>query len=950
MKNSKYLINILILFISCVAFSQSGKVVGTVIDGDFTEPLAFANILVKGTTTGTASDFDGKYNIDLDEGTHTLIFSFVGYNSQEITDVVIKSGEIITLDVTLSANTLETVVVSTSVKRNTENAVLNFQKKSANLLDGLSAQTIKKTGASNIASAVKSVPGVSVEGGKYVYVRGLGDRYTKSILNGVDIPGLDPDRNTIPMDIFPTNIIDNVIVVKSAAAEYPADFTGGIVNIVTKDFPTKEEYSVSVGMSFNPNMHLKDNYLSYDGSNSDFLGYDNGARNRPINRYQSIPGTFENKQLLTTLTSSFDSQLGADVEKSGLNYDFGFTLGNQYEVGDSNKLGYQASLSYKNKTTFYEETKDGSYTRDNSNGNLNNELAINRTVEGSYGQNEILLNGLIGLAYKTDNSKYKLTALHIQNGESTAGNYDLLISEAGVGSGLLNGTNDVLLYTERSITNFAISGDHSLDANSDIKLDWVFSPSFSRVLDKDHRTTPLRIVENQGTTQYEIDASSVGSPLRVWRTLSEESWVGNVNLSKKYELFNRPAKLKVGGGYTFKYRDFSTDQYLFDVTSPIVANGDVNNLLAQENIWTTETQSGTFLDSNNAFDAQNAYEGEYNVGSMYISNEFNPAEKLKAIVGLRTEKFDLYYTGVTNEGAVIGKNTIDKFDFFPSANLIFAVSDRTNIRGSYSRTTARPSFKEASTAQIYDPTTNRFFIGGLDNNTFDNVKPSYINNFDLRYEVFREKGQMIALSGFYKDFKDPIELVSFPQASNQMTVTNTGNAQVIGAEIELRQALGFIANSLENLRFNANVSVINSELKMTDQEYNLRLTNARVGENIEDTRQMQGQSPFLLNAGFDYGNDDNGFRTGIYYNVQGKTLEVVGNGFVPDVYTKPFHSLNFTLNKAFGENKNSAIDFKISNILGSDRESVYESYNANDQIFKLRSPGTEISLGYSYKF
>ncbi|QRM88984.1 TonB-dependent receptor plug domain-containing protein [Lacinutrix sp. WUR7] len=948
MKNSKYLISILILFISCIAFAQTGKVAGIVMDGDFSEPLAFANILVKGTTTGTASDFDGKYDLDLSEGTHTLIFSFVGYNTQEITDVVISADEVVTLDVTLSANTLEMVVVSTSIKRNTENAVLNFQKKSANLLDGLSAQTIKKTGASNIASAVKSVPGVSVEGGKYVYVRGLGDRYTKSILNGVDIPGLDPDRNTIPMDIFPTNIIDNVIVIKSAAAEYPADFTGGIVNVVTKDFPTKEEYSVSLGASYNPNMHLKDSYLNYNGSKSDFLGYDNGARNRPINRYQPIPGTFENKQLLTSLTSRFDSQLGAEAENSGVNYDFGFTLGNQYEVGDNNKIGYQASLSYKNKTTLYEDTKDGSYTRHSE--NTFNGLVIDRTVEGTIGQNEVLLNGLVGLAYKTDKSKYKLTALHIQNGESTAGKFDQVISEAQNGSGLLDGTNDVLLYTERSITNFAVAGDHSLDANSDIKLDWVFSPSFSRVLDKDHRTTPLRILENAGNTEYQIDASSVGSPLRVWRTLSEESWVGNVNLSKKYELFNRPAKLKVGGGYTFKYRDFSTDQYIFDVTNQTVLNGDVNTLLAEENLWTPASQEGTFLDPNNAFDAKNAYEGEYNVGSLYISNEFNPTEKLKAIIGLRTEKFDLYYTGVTNAGAVVGENTIDAFDFFPSANLIYAVSDKTNFRGSYSRTTARPSFKEASTAQVYDPTTNRFFIGGLDNNTFDNVKPSYINNFDLRYEVFREKGQMIAVSGFYKDFKDPIELVSFPQASNQITVTNTGDARVLGAEVEFRQALGFIANALEHLRFNANVSVIDSKLKMTDKEYGTRLAAARAGENIKDTRNMQGQSPLLINVGLDYGNDEKAFRAGLYYNVQGKTLEVVGNGYVTDVYTKPFHSLNFTLNKAFGKDKNSAIDFKVSNLLGSDRESVYESYKAADQIYQLRSPGTEISLGYSYKF
>lgn len=950
MKKTKNLISIGLLFISCFVYSQTGKVTGSVIDGGFTEPLAFANILIKDSTTGTTSDFDGKYSIDLAEGSYTLVFSFVGYTTQEITDVVVKANEVVTLDVTLEASSLETVVITTSVKRNTENSVLNIQKKSATLLDGLSAQTIKKTGASDIAAAVKSVPGVSVEGGKYVYVRGLGDRYTKSILNGVDIPGLDPDRNTIPMDIFPTNIIDNVIVIKSAAAEYPADFTGGIVNVVTKDFPTKEEYSISLGMSYNPSMHFNNDYLTYNGSNSDFLGYDNGARNRPINRYQPIPGTYENKKLLTSLTSQFDSQLGADVENSGMNYDFGFTLGNQYEVGDHNKLGYQASLSYKNKTSFFEDRIDGSYTLDNSSGNTINELGIDRVAKGSSGMNEVLLNGLAGLTYKTENSKYKLTALHIQNGESQAAKLDLTLSEGGGGAALLNGTGDALIYTERSITNFSLTGDHSLDTNSDLKLDWVFSPSFSRVLDKDHRLTPLEIDASGNEPVYQIQANSFGSPLRIWRTLSEESWVANMNLSNKFELFGRPAMLKVGAGYTFKYRDFTTDQYIFDVTTPVVLNGDVNTILAEENLWTPENQSGAFLDPNNGFDPNNAYEGETNVGALYISTEFNATEKLKAIVGLRTEKFDLYYTGETSTGPVIGENTINKFDFFPSANLIYAVSDRTNIRGSYSRTTARPSFKEASTAQIYDPITGRFFIGGFNNLTFPDVKPSYINNFDLRYEVFRDNGQMIAVSGFYKDFKDPIELVFFPQDSNQMTVTNNSNANVIGAELELRQNLGFMAHALENFRFTTNVSFIHSKLEMTNQEYNLRLANARIGETIDDTREMQGQSPFLLNAGLDYGNDDKAFRAGLFYNVQGKTLEVVGNGFVPDVYTKPFHSLNFTLNKGFGKNNNSTIDLKISNLLGSDRESVYEAYQATNQVFKFRSPGTEFSIGYSYKF
>lgn len=271
MKKNRY--SLLLFFFICLglANAQKGKIAGNLIDGEFVEPLAFGNILIKGTTFGTTSDFDGKYELELEPGTYTLVFSFVGYNTQEISDVVITADKVTNLDVTLETNSLDTIILTTNLKRNSESAVLNLQKKSVTLLDGLSAQAIKSSGAGNVAAAIKSMPGVSIQGGKYVYVRGLGDRYTKSILNGIDIPGLDPDRNTIQMDLFPTSILDNVIVLKSAAAEYPADFTGGIVDIVTKDFPTKAEYSLSLGSSYNPDMHFNDSYLTSTGSDTDFL-------------------------------------------------------------------------------------------------------------------------------------------------------------------------------------------------------------------------------------------------------------------------------------------------------------------------------------------------------------------------------------------------------------------------------------------------------------------------------------------------------------------------------------------------------------------------------------------------------------------------------------------------------------------------------------------------------
>lgn len=942
MKNIYIIFTIFFSSFFCIN-AQTGTVAGSVIDGDYNnEPLAFTNILVKGTTIGTTSDFDGKYQLSLDEGTYTIVFSFVGYQSKEISDVIIKAGQEVNLDVTLKSNSLDAVVITTNVKRNTENAVLNIQKKSVTLLDGLSAQSIKSSGAGDLASAVKSVPGVSVEGGKYVYVRGLGDRYTKSTLNGVDIPGLDPDRNTIQMDIFPTNILDNIIVIKSAAAEYPADFTGGVVDIVTKDFPTKFEASASIGVGYNPDMHGKDNYLIGSGSATDFWGYDDGTRRVPINRYQPIPGTFDNRNLLNTLTGRFDKELRAQEETSKPNFDFGFTIGDQFEIGDD-KLGYMALVSYKNSTTFYENRVDGAFSIDALD-KSNNELLADRISEGREGINTVLVNGLAGLTYKAEKSKYKFNILHIQNGESAGGIYNQLIAGggSGSGSGLEPITKDAITYTERSVTNILINGNHRFGADNDWTFDWKLSPTFSKVHDKDHKVTPLQETDEG---EFDISPSFATFPIRIWRFLQEENWASKFDFSKKYTLNGRPAKVKFGGGYTYKFRDFSIDDWTFQ-NNESVLNGDPNNFLLPENLWSRDNANGTNLVSTDQFNPGDAYEGEQNISSTYISNEFNVTEKIKTILGLRAELFTSYYTGRNNSTSTdyLRTKVLDNHDVFPSANIIYAVSDAANVRTSYYRTTARPSFKEASFSRIYDPITDRLFIGNI------NLKPTYVNNFDLRFERFGEAGQMFAVSGFYKKFKDPIEKAFFASASSQLTVDNLGNADVYGAEIEFRQNLGFITEGLSNLKFTLNASYTKSELIMSDGEFDSRVANARTDETIDRKREMQGQAPFLVNSSLNYTNSDIGLQTGLFFNIQGETLEVVGLGGIPDVFTKPFESLNFTLNKVFGEKKKSSIDIKVSNILGAKKQSVYQSFNAQDRVFSLRQPGTEFSMGYTYKF
>ena len=937
------ILTIIVGLLSFITFAQSGIITGTVNDGEYNDILPFANVIIKDSQRGALSDFEGKYSLELKPGIYTVQFSFVGYQTLEINEVIVKNGETIIVDVTLKASTakLDEVIITTSLKRNTEASILHLQRNSVKLIDGLSLESIKNSGASDIASAVKNIPGVSVQRGKYVYVRGLGDRYTKTSLNGVDVPGLDPDRNTLQLDLFPSSILENVIVSKSSTADQGADFTGGAINIVTKDIPNKEGYSASLGLGYNSDFHFNKNYLTYKGSKTDFLGFDNGLRDNPIPNQQYIPLPQENGEVVEILTKRFTKNLAARRETSFMDYNFSFTAGNQFDVGN-NKLGYVAAISYRNETQYFSQYIDGQVFRKNVNPTIY-ELNTDRTQQGEGGANNVLISGIAGLSFKTEKSKYKFNILHIQNGESKASIFNQ--------QNRIQNSNQIkkdnLIYTQRSITNLLLNGKHSIDQESNWTLDWKLSPSLALVYDKDFRVTPFKVSidELTGIETYTIEPSESGLPTRIYRDLNEGNIVSNIDIINKHTFLGKEAKLKLGVGYAYKTRNFVVERFSFPLLNIVsdFANGDPDQILADQNIYDASINSGVFVRRDSGI--SDTYDSQMSIASAYASEEFKITDWFQAVVGLRFEKFQLVYTGERQDGTKLNKATIlDKSDFFPSTNLIFDLNEEGSqkIRTSYARTTARPSFKEASLAEIFDPINNTFFIGNI------NVQPTYINNFDLRYEKYGENGDFYAISGFYKSFKDPIELSFIRSATGQFTPLNLGDAIVYGTEIEIRKNLGFIPG-LEKFRINTNLSLINSEQEFSDDEKANREDNLRSGEVLDDTRPLQGQSPYLVNFGIDYTND-NGWNAGLFYNVQGKTLQIVGSGDIPDVYTLPFNNLLFNASKTFGKNKNATISLKFENLLNSNIESVYESYKAEDQIYSKWNPGQKISISYNVKF
>ena len=939
----------LLFLVSINSFSQS--ISGLVMDGEFNEPLPFANVLIKGTTQGTTTDIDGKFLIKTSPGTYTLVFSFLGYATTEISGVVVTENKEAFVNVTLkpASSQLEAVVIKTTSKKNSEASILNLQKKSIGLIDGLSIQAIKKAGDSDVAGAIKRVPGISVQGGKYVYVRGLGDRYSKTTLNGMELPGLDPDRNTIPMDIFPTNLIENIIVKKSASSEIGADFTGGTVDINLKDFSFNPQYNFNFSAGYNPDMHFNSDFIR-DGitSSTDWRGKDDGARSLPIDPNLDLQQAIflpltsaEDAAVLTENTRKLNPTMAPVTQTSDMNYSFGFSASNGYkfkEDGDAS-IGYIAALGYKSQTTYFDNfirdrwqlepgALGGNYveelSRDNNLGTLNN-----------------FLSTLFGVSFKSNKHKIGINFLNLQNGESNAMNINAVSGDQNPFFAVGSSTT----YTERNLMTIPIYGKHTIGDNA-LKVHWRVAQSKSKVYDKDFRTILFETDEDRSFFQIRPNVTS--SPSRAWRDLEEEGLVAKLDLEFNLNINSLKGKVNLGGSYIEKEREYNGKSFdiFFNGNSGIL-NGDADALLAEENIWVqspnlfTQT-NGSYIAG--GFERTNLFTGQSKNNSLYLSTEWKFSDLIKAIAGLRYETFQIRYTGEDIIGNVFDNQLlIDKEDFFPNLNLIVSPNDKSNVRFAFYQTTGRPNFQEASASVIPNPVTNQNRVGNPE------IQPSYIDNFDLRYEYFGEKNQMIALSVFSKNFEDPIEVAAVNQNTpDDLTVVNNNSATVLGLELEVRKNL--LTLDTFTLNFNTNATFIDAKQTMSDDEFDNRqaLNPDRV---VSRERELQGQSPYMVNFGLTAIDSEKEIQAGLYYNVQGPTLQIVGVDIVPDVFSEPFHNLDFSASKVFNDDKvKKKITFRVKNILQDVRESYFINNGEKIGLYGQRNPGIVFSLGASFTF
>ncbi len=961
---NKLFITLVSLFVVLHVFSQDSYIRGVIFDAENGEFLPGVTIstIVNGSPRGTMTDLDGKFNLKIPAGTHDIKISYISYEKVTIEDIQVKAGDATVLDdigLKEASVELEEVVVTGQAKRNTETALLAAKRRSANLIDGISAAKFRKIGDSDAASSMKRVPGVSVSGGKYVFVRGLGDRYTKTLLNGVEIPGLDPDRNTLQMDIFPTNVLDNIIIKKTFTPDLPGDFSGGLVDIETKDFPSEKTGKFSFSTGYNPDYHFNSNYLTYDGGNTDFLGFDDGTREIPatenIPSFPLVVGNpeGENAKRYINILNSFNPNMAAYQEQSLMDYGLGASFGNQRPLKNIT-LGYNLALNYSNSTEYFKNAEFGRYGIQQGDPDVY-EMERREYQYGNYGKNNVFLSGLGGFAVKTQKSKYKLNILHLQNGESQAGIFEFKGSDQG---SVFDALQHGLDYSQRSLTNILLDGNHNL-YETGWKINWKLSPTLSRLYNPDIRFSRY---ETRDDGIYRI-GTEVGFPERIWRELEEYNLASVLHLTKDYDFMGRKAKLNFGGSETYKYRDYTIRTFALNIRN-IPLTGNPDEFLNDDNLWpyNGDPTRGTTYEARFVPNNSNEFEASANNAAGYISTDLNLTEDLKSSIGVRVENFKQHYTGQNQLGTIELDDSlvINETNLLPSASFVYKLTSYQNIRASYSKTIARPSFKEFSYAEIYDPISGRTFIGGM----FTDESPSgdvlwdgklqitHIHNIDLRWELIQANGQMLSISGYYKKFKNPIEIVQFAKQIGAFQPRNVGDGEVFGAELEFRLGLGSISESVENISLTSNITYTASRIKMSKTEYNSRVENARTGQNIGKYRDMAGAAPYIINSGLAYNGGKSGFwegfEAGLYYNLQGRTLHYVGIVDRPDIYVDPFHSLNFNANKTIGQNKRLNVGLKVANILDDNKAKVFSSYKAQDQFFERLYIGRTFKLRLSY--
>ncbi|BDW92063.1 TonB-dependent receptor [Muricauda ruestringensis] len=938
-----YLILALSLFTFSLSAQQNGSVVGKLTDKELNDdPLPFANVLIKGTTMGTTSDFDGLFQIaDVEPGTYTLVFSFLGYETLEIPNVLVEAGKVTEINAGLGASSvgLDEVVVTTTARKDSEIALLLQQKNALVMQEAISAEALTLKGIDDAAAAVAQISGISKQqGSSNVYVRGLGDRYQNTTMNGLALPSNDVEKKNINLDLFGSSIIENVSVSKAYSPTFYGDFAAGNVNIDSKEYTGDGYLEVSLGGGINSNA-AGEEFFKSEGT-SDFGFY---------NRYDNDPFAVVLSHGVDPESAWEPINLSGAIE-GGYSFDFN---------NDKSRLSFFGTASFSNGFEIWEGP-----ARD-----FTNVLKVDFPNVREYAY-KTTTTALANVTYRINTeNKLKFSSLFVNSAADRVGYY-------GVNG---QGTNrDAILDTDQGfyVMNVQfnqdmifvnqLTGQHLFDDK--LSLDWGvgFNKVFSDEPDRKRIT-----LENY---QFALDNDDSTNPVfytnipfdnqRFFQSIDENELNSFMNLGYKVS-----DKVKLNFGYNGrrKERRFNSTRYGYDIVNrdntPITDVNNLNSIFNVENInipageglWNTivlNPITNEIGNTNRPGLPENTYKGNLGIHAFYTTAELGVTDKFSIVPGIRIESFSqkVKYDVINISPVDPGFREVYENIFLPSINVKYALTENSNLRAGFSKTASFPEFKEVAPF-VYESVTQRVggnpdLLGGLDGNG-----PTYsdIYNYDVKYEWFLERGEIISIAAFAKTIKDPVNRVVAADATGTQRYFRTGEqADIYGVELEARKNLLMDSDDNAIVSMGLNAAYTHTEQDLKDIPAG---TENTFGTSFDrDSDELEGASPFIINADLNYSPTFGNYRpkATVAFSYFSDRIFSLGAGSLGNIVEKAVPTLNFVWQNSFGEHFEANLSAK--NILDPDISLIREGTDLGDIVIREYNLGVNIGLTLKYKF
>ncbi len=922
--------------LTTLAWAQNGTIEGKVSDAKSQETIIGANVVIEGTTVGAATDIDGNFLIsNVKPGIYSLVISFVTYKTHIVKDVVVESGKKTTINATLAEDVaeLEAVVVSATRSVNTDLALLSTIKESKLVVSGISQEQIARVPDRDAAQIMQRVPGISIVDNRFVMIRGVSERYNQVMINKVIGPSTEVDKRSFSFDLIPSGAIDQILIYKSGSADIPGDFAGGVVQVVTRQYNDDNYFKVSSSVGLRLGTTFND-FSKSQGSSTDRFGFDNGFR--------SFPSTFPTTDAMVQSSRTSDLRLNAGrsltnnfdytTNNAPVDFGFGFELSQGFNIGRV-KVGTLTNVAYSN-----------SYQ--NRVVNFKRYLFDSQSIEerfnysDTYSENDVRISGISNWMATVGNSRFE---------------FKNLINLLGEDQTILREGQDLFLNTDRFYRNYSyhyqsrliytgqLQGTHKLADNSLI-IDWVGGYNFVNRDEPDFRRFRTFRLLSSGEETYQMQlppSANLFETGRFYSDLQDKGFSNGVNIEKKFgdTESKRAASIKAGYYIESKSRDFNARyvSYLYPgffdqeegqrlirlPLSDVFAPGNIKSqdgFVIEEGTRPSDTYTGT-----------NFLTAGYLMGSL-------PAGKFDLTAGVRLENNVQKLNTTSVDGPIEVNNPI--LSILPSLNTAYNLTDRSLIRLAYSRTVNRPEFRELAPFLYYDFELEQ----GVQGNP--NLRTATIDNVDLRWEMYPNPGEAISFGAFYKAFQDPIEsILILTTEAPQSTYGNADNARFYGVELELKKSLSSLGVSrfLRNTTVNMNASFIFSEVDLGSQ--------ATAQKQI---RQLQGQSPYLINTGLYYNDDDKRLAVSAAYNIFGPRIFAVGDVNFPSIYELPRHSLDLQVSKQFGKletqlNIQNLLDAKYRFYQDTDVDNKIDNEGGRDVPILAYTVGQQISFSIGYK-